>query len=450
MNSHGERSTVGGSQDDGDRSWSRESSSLQEPLRSKTRFRRSHQKSRTGCLICKRRRVKCDETKPRCHRCQRHGVNCQYHPAEPLAAGRNRALEILGDYAAPTGEIFSLALSSTARSISELLQEANEPFPPAGGANIPGSSNAGRRQIDALHHFALFTSHTMGAPIARHIIRSQVLPLALSSPHLMHVLIAISRAHLSRLVPSYQGGRSEESYHWQRAVALFQREMMLPINQHNMNAVISTCIMLAVLAFTCDDTTATGSWVFSESSTANNWLYVQGGLPTILARYREQANDNIWVPVIHDSDDHHGTYSDKRPGPDGLPPEFVELCEIYPDSDGENNPYHPPLRAIASLQKLEPSSLTFTKLVTFVGTVKSGYRLLLQRKDPRALLILGYWFAMMCSVDQWWVQARVKSECAAICRFLEQNPDQRIQQLLSVPAVACGYTLNHHEVAVRV
>ncbi|OJD15682.1 hypothetical protein AJ78_04100 [Emergomyces pasteurianus Ep9510] len=433
VSSDAEEFTIG---DDGDKIWSHPSASPREPCRLAPRLRRAHRKSRNGCLICKQRRVKCDEIKPSCTRCHRHGVPCRYQPAGLV--GRNRTLEIVGENAAPSGDMFSMALSSAASSVNQLLQEAGDPFP------VPSASDSGRTHLNSLRHFELFTSHTMGAPIARHIIRSQVLALALSSPHLMHALIAISRAHLNRLVPSCERSRSEEYHHWERAVALFQHETTLPVSQHNMNAVISTCMMLSILAFTCDDTTTSSSWIFSGNRQATNWLYVQGGLPTILSKYQGRANNNIWAPVINDADDHHGTFSDEKPGADGISSVFVELCEIDENSNEQNHPYHPPLRALANLQKIKPSSLTFTKLVTFVGKVKSGYRDLLQRKDPRALLILSYWFAMMCSVDQWWIQTRVRFECASICRFLEHTSDDRIQQLLQVPARACGYLLNYN------
>ncbi|KAI1261232.1 hypothetical protein F5Y18DRAFT_206260 [Xylariaceae sp. FL1019] len=37
-----------------------------------------HKKSRTGCLRCKQRRVKCDELRPSCGSCTRHAVECVY------------------------------------------------------------------------------------------------------------------------------------------------------------------------------------------------------------------------------------------------------------------------------------------------------------------------------------------------------------------------------------
>ncbi|KAK2805096.1 hypothetical protein FQN50_006341 [Emmonsiellopsis sp. PD_5] len=255
----------------------------------------------------------------------------------------------------------------------------------------------------------------------------------------MHSLIAISETHLHHLVPTYDCGQFKASYHWELAMASFQRELVLPPAQHNMDAMVSTCMMLAVLAFTGSNSQSSDSWIFSPVQSGTNWLYVQGGLSTILSQYKERAAQNIWIPAIHDADDHEGTFSDESPGPEGIPAAFVDLCDIDENSDSDNNPYHRPLRVISNLQRIEASSSTFTKLISFVGEIDNGYRDLLQNKDPRALLILAYWFGMMCAVDQWWVQKRVRSECSAICMFLTNNPDQRIQQLLEGPARACGY-----------
>jgi hypothetical protein len=40
--------------------------------------RLAHTKSRTGCLRCKQRKVKCDERRPICNNCSRHDVECQW------------------------------------------------------------------------------------------------------------------------------------------------------------------------------------------------------------------------------------------------------------------------------------------------------------------------------------------------------------------------------------
>ncbi|KAL2264047.1 hypothetical protein VTK26DRAFT_3085 [Humicola hyalothermophila] len=44
--------------------------------------RRGHTKSRRGCFHCKRRRIKCQETRPACGHCIKQGLKCEY-PAMP-------------------------------------------------------------------------------------------------------------------------------------------------------------------------------------------------------------------------------------------------------------------------------------------------------------------------------------------------------------------------------
>ena len=44
------------------------------------RVKKKHKKTRTGCVTCKSRRVKCDEKKPICNRCAALGKRCFYRP----------------------------------------------------------------------------------------------------------------------------------------------------------------------------------------------------------------------------------------------------------------------------------------------------------------------------------------------------------------------------------
>ena len=257
----------------------------------------------------------------------------------------------------------------------------------------------------------------------------------------MHALIAISTMHLRRLAPSYKPDTLPETYHWQRTVDLFQKEIDEPIGLHNMDAVLSTSMLLAVLAFTYDDHSVAGSWIFSPTQSSANWLYVQGGLLGILIQCAAHLDQSIWIPVLNDADDYKGTFSNEDPGPEGLPAAFVDLCEIDASSSGKNNPYHLPLRTLAPLLDIQPSAANYYKLVTIVGRISGQYRDLVQQKDPRALLILSYWFGLMCGVDLWWVRTRVRTECVAICMFLEHHHDPRIVKLLEFPAHACGYCL---------
>jgi hypothetical protein len=49
---------------------------------SKPRTKAFAHKSRHGCDPCKQRHVKCDEEKPFCMRCRKHGLDCKYTPVK--------------------------------------------------------------------------------------------------------------------------------------------------------------------------------------------------------------------------------------------------------------------------------------------------------------------------------------------------------------------------------
>ncbi|KAI5867893.1 hypothetical protein GGS23DRAFT_601901 [Durotheca rogersii] len=42
-------------------------------------IRRPYPKTRTGCRVCKSRKVKCDETRPSCRNCIRRGISCDFN-----------------------------------------------------------------------------------------------------------------------------------------------------------------------------------------------------------------------------------------------------------------------------------------------------------------------------------------------------------------------------------
>ncbi|THX07636.1 hypothetical protein D6D18_02256 [Aureobasidium pullulans] len=52
------------------------------------RPKRTHVKAKTGCTICRERRIRCDETRPRCQNCVKYGrtheVHCTYLASEQL------------------------------------------------------------------------------------------------------------------------------------------------------------------------------------------------------------------------------------------------------------------------------------------------------------------------------------------------------------------------------
>ena len=141
----------------------------------------------------------------------------------------------------------------------------------------------------------------------------------------------------------------------------------------------------------------------------------------------------VWKAVISASDDGRNSFTGDESGATGLPQAFVDLCELDNNSTSGNNRYHFILRHLIPLLHLDPSSEGFVKLIAFGRRTWQYFSPLLAQRDPRALLLLSYWFALLTQLDQWWVTNRARSECLAIATYLATLRDAGIQALLLYP-----------------
>ncbi|KAH7391276.1 hypothetical protein BKA64DRAFT_98984 [Cadophora sp. MPI-SDFR-AT-0126] len=76
-----------------------------------------HAKVKTGCITCRKRRVKCDETRPSCNRCLKYGTQCSGYPA-----GRQRApSSAYGSFAAQARALVPKDESNSPPAASQVL-----------------------------------------------------------------------------------------------------------------------------------------------------------------------------------------------------------------------------------------------------------------------------------------------------------------------------------------
>ncbi len=125
-------------------------------------------------------------------------------------------------------------------------------------------------------------------------------------------------------------------------------------------------------------------------------------------------------------------------GTEGVPAAFVELCGLDAESD-ENNPYFLAVHTLARLLPLQCDRTKFLTFLCFVTHLHRDFKLLLAGKDPRALVLLAYWYAKVCR-GVWWIERRAVIECQAICLFLERfhGDDEKVMGMLGFPRMRCG------------
>ncbi|RHZ45117.1 Zn(II)2Cys6 transcription factor domain-containing protein [Aspergillus thermomutatus] len=395
--------------------------------------RRPHRKSRFGCLACKRRRVKCDETQPHCLRCQKHGVTCVYAGQDCSANERGVVslfIEKKPELVSPSSREYSMYLLEVAEKIDDLLQLGSKK------RHLPDA-------VRALHHFHYATTPTIANQRTQKLMRNQLTQLAFNTPFLMHTVIAVATSHLRYVVPDNTTYKMAEAYHWQQAISQYSKELACTVGPHNMDALFSTCLLMTVHSFALEEYNPRRSFVFSDDPGALSWLTLQGGLRHLLGLTQPWLCISMWWEIFMASREETQAFGDHGPGRVGLHPELADICGIDDTATEESNPYLWPLRMLTPLLQAERSIKSFSKYTNFMGRLLPSFWAQLAKKDPPALIILSWWLALMDSVRLWWAENRVRSECAAICMYLENSEDPRILKLLEFPAEVCGYLLKH-------
>ncbi|KAJ5835142.1 hypothetical protein N7447_001168 [Penicillium robsamsonii] len=133
-------------------------------------------RSKTGCITCRRRKKKCDETKPACQNCQKNAVVCEgYPPKEIWKSGRQRLADVAR----------SQSLTAVPRSLPLLIDGIE--------------TDVDRRFLD---HFVYGFSRVLTLiNDDSNPFKEILLPMATQHRGLMHSLMCLSGSHLSGLDP---------------------------------------------------------------------------------------------------------------------------------------------------------------------------------------------------------------------------------------------------------
>ncbi|GAB1193207.1 hypothetical protein APSETT444_002410 [Aspergillus pseudonomiae] len=297
--------------------------------------------------------------------------------------------------------------------------------------------------LRALHHFHEATIPTVSSERSQNMMRGKMIQLAFDSPFLMHAIIGAATSHLRRIYPEDNTYTMVEAYHWQKAINQYSEEISTAVGPHNMDPLYSACLLMTIHSFSLEEYNPRSSFVFSDDPEALNWLMLQSGLRYLLGLTVPWMTQSMWWDVFKRSREGNPLYDDHRPGRVDLHPELADICGIDDTTTEETNPYHWPLRMLTPLLSLERSIKTFTHYTNYMGRLLPDYYDQLLKKDPPALIILSWWLAMIVNLDVWWMETRARSECVAICMYLEESDDPRILSLLEFPAQACGYLLKH-------
>ncbi|CAI7582168.1 unnamed protein product [Penicillium viridicatum] len=332
--------------------------------------RLGHLKSRTGCQRCRARRVKCDESRPVCRDCHRHGMPCIYdRPAEEGAIPPSTGIQC--------------------RRI--------EPSP-----SDPG--NDAHMELRLLHHFTLFTSATMpGAHLKRvkDCWSIDVPRLAFSYKPLLHAIFAISALHLFKANPDEADLQDIHCNFLEQAL----REHRLcigGITTQTADAVCFTSILLQIDVFA----TLQNHHVVSYEQ-VSEWMRLVRGSVAVFDAALEIARHNTHPP-------HIWCIIDTFPMPlwtNSDAGSFSFLLPTVPDDEDDETALEAYRGAVAhinatwlAMEAKEHPQISCRRFMVFPLFATAEFIDLLEKRRPRALVVLAYFLALSAPLrDIWWI-----------------------------------------------
>jgi len=300
--------------------------------------------------------------------------------------------------------------------------------------------------IDAfrsLQHFQATTATTLGSSSVQSAMSLSVANTAWSYPYLMHMLLAVSYAHQRRCYADKSGTQHLaflEAVHWQSGLQAYRQYISTTnrrMDGQDFEAVVGTTFLAIIYTFALEDEISLATFFGDDDQPLRRVLdplAATGGFRAVQSILGSVNVDSQWNPILSSTDDSFETFTKDRPGVDGVPDKISRICEMGGDSCPQNNRYHRIARLLTPVMRLKPSSENFPTLLAFSGRTWQDFRPLLLQKDPRALLLLSYWLALLHQVDEWWILRRVRTATAAITEYLSSLQDPSIEPLLAVPA----------------
>ncbi|KAL2151790.1 hypothetical protein VTH82DRAFT_6888 [Thermothelomyces myriococcoides] len=261
------------------------------------RLRLGYTKSRTGCLRCKQRRVKCDETRPACKACVRHGIECSLSTQPPPATSTPSATSAAPNptAATATGSAPSPQPASSRRSrsrpVNPNLQPKVGPQGDNGGGVVAGSETGGPTpagslptpadsqatapgpdpfpyltklatgppqedtanwvfDLELLHHFVTSTYNTIlldpAQPQICHMWQIEVPKQAFVHVFLLHEILAVASYHLAYLRPESRQAYSLRASQHQNAGIRLMRHALSQLSPSNCHALFASSSLLFI------------------------------------------------------------------------------------------------------------------------------------------------------------------------------------------------------------
>ncbi|XXG96839.1 hypothetical protein Hte_003130 [Hypoxylon texense] len=398
-------------------------------------YRRSHRKSRLGCLPCKRRKVKCDEARPDCSNCIRFGIGCEYSKARPSyetaqesptgifpstsipRRGRGRPRKDWTTTPAPiinSGSATSPALSSSpSPSLIASLSDSSVSRASEGSQSL-NATDAGL----LLQYVSSTAQSLVGADdLTWRFWAYEVPKMGLSNEFLLHLVLAVAGHHLARLEDEKEPVNDCRSRyvalaqnHLQAGLAGF-RDALPTFSKSNGIALYTSAVLVCWCSFAAGPTSVDDLLVCEIGSEGpTRWMPLVQGVK-ILRTAIESSDFSSTLEVPSKPNRHNApAYSSEIPTSDWEKP-LRDLHDRIVSSDSSNTKVY--LDALHDMQGIfeetfgksdgsRSGSLCNRFVFGWLYRMEDSFVGCIRAAEPLALLILAHYAVLLGTMKQCW------------------------------------------------
>ncbi|KAK4223044.1 hypothetical protein QBC38DRAFT_517842 [Podospora fimiseda] len=396
------------------------------PTTDVTRIRKKHTKSRGGCQNCKLRRVKCDEAKPSCNTCQSFRVICSYNKLSTTTTTMQAFAEGMFLVDLTVTNPPSLSLN---RQFLTMLNDHH-------AKQSDTTHFFQTSDLEILNRFHERTVLSIQADQPTNVYQREFVRLALQTPFLFHLVLTTTLLHdrqASSPLKITPQPSPEELFHLATGSSQFNQLLSLPsshITSPQKDAIYFGAILLACTSFAQIDSQLpiTSHFPFTSGEHDLSWLRFCCGKKAIHklvdvpsrpdSALRTIAGD-FTLPMGQSPVAGVDFHSDRK-AMSNLPETLIKLLGL--DFEGVTPSTNVYYTVTIFLGKMLALDLTFPGNVLVCLILISNFPVrfieLLEIKDPRALILLGYFYGKIVQSKRWWMMERPRVEGRAIVEYL--------------------------------
>ena len=229
-----------------------------------------------------------------------------------------------------------------------------------------------------------------------------------------------------------------ELSHWDQATSSFQKRLSEPLRKGEHAALWTTAALLGTIVFLQTDArNMHEAWPLKEpSSTDLDWVRFSDGKKDVWKAVRPSEPDPVFRTLTAVHIDELWPKPTTEPDISVLPVGFLKLYDMHIQN---GNPYWTAVTSLIRVLEADCQlAQTVIAFLSFISTMDPGLKERLIVKEPRALLLLAWWYATICRLPVWWLLRRAWLEGQAICLYLEERypDDSDLIRLVQFPKIA--------------